>query len=258
MIGLHEVSDMRTIAFVLLTSAAFSACTFAQSTPHPVLVELFTSEGCSSCPPADALLKKINGYRVSSGQLVVALSEHVTYWNQLGWADPFSAETWTDRQSRYGDRFHLDSVYTPQVVVNGDAQMSGSDAQGILRAVRAESTSSSLQLHIDAASAQPGAVSVTYTVTGAASSPVELYAVIADDMATSSVLRGENSGRTLMHVAVARNLTRIGSIKADGMATISLHEPATIKGQPETARHLVLFAQAPGQGKVVAIESKGF
>ncbi len=248
---------MRTMAFVVLGLAAFSSRIFAQSAPHPVLVELFTSEGCSSCPPADALLKKINGYRVSSGQLVVALSEHVTYWNQLGWADPFSAETWTDRQSRYGDRFHLDSVYTPQVVVNGDAQMSGGDAQGILRAVRAEGSTSALQLRIDAASAQPGAISVTYTVTGSASAAVELYAVIADDMATSSVLRGENSGRTLMHVAVARNLTRIGSVKTDGTVTISLHSPGVIKGQPETPRHLVLFAQAPGQGKVLAIESKG-
>ncbi len=248
---------MRTLAFVVAGLAAFPYRTFAQSAPHPVLVELFTSEGCSSCPPADALLKKINGYRVSSGQWVVALSEHVTYWNQLGWADPFSAETWTDRQSRYSDRFHLDSVYTPQVVVNGNAQMSGGDAQGILRAVRAEGSPSALQLHIDAASAQPGAISVTYTVTGSASAPVDLYAVIADDMATSSVLRGENSGRTLMHVAVARNLTRIGSVKTDGTVTISLHSPGVIKGQPETPRHLVLFAQAPGQGKVLAIESKG-
>ena len=245
------------LAFSLLASVLLPGRMFAQAAPHPVLVELFTSEGCSSCPPADALLKKINGYHVSSGQLVVALSEHVTYWNRLGWADPFSAETWTDRQSRYSDRFHLDSVYTPQVVVNGDAQMSGSDAQGILRAVRAEGPASPLELHIDAASAAPDAISVTYTVKGSASGAVDLYAVIADDMATSSVLRGENSGRTLMHVAVARNLTRVGSVKADGTATISLHAPAVIKGQPETPRHLVLFAQAAGQGKVLAIESKG-
>ena len=250
---------MRTVAlaFALAASAVLPSRSLAQAATHPVLVELFTSEGCSSCPPADALLKKINGYRVSSGQLVVALSEHVTYWNQLGWADPFSAETWTDRQSRYSDRFHLDSVYTPQVVVNGDAQMSGGDAQGILRAVRAEGQGSPLQLHIDAASAQPGAVSLTYTVTGSALGPVDLYAVIADDMATSSVSRGENSGRTLSHVAVARNLTRIGSVKADGTATISLHSPGVIKGQPETPRHVVLFAQAAGQGKVLAIESRG-
>ncbi len=243
-------------AFALLLTAVLPSRMLPQAATHPVLVELFTSEGCSSCPPADALLKKINGYRVSSGQLVVALSEHVTYWNQLGWADPFSLETWTDRQSRYSGRFHLDSVYTPQVVVNGDAQMSGGDAQGILRAVRAEGPPSALQLHIDAASAQPGAISVTYTVKGAASGPVDLYAVVADDMVTSSVLRGENSGRTLTHVAVARNLTHIGSVQADGTATISLHSPGVIKGQPETPRHLVLFAQAPGQGKVLAIESK--
>ena len=142
------------------------------------------------------------------------------------------------------------------MVVNGDAQVSGSDAQGILRAVRAEKEAGSLQLHIDSASAGPGAISVTYTVSGSASAAVDLYAVIADDMATSSVVRGENSGRTLTHVAVARNLTRIGSVQAGGTATISLHSPGVIKGQPETPRHVVLFAQAPGQGKVLAIESK--
>ena len=248
---------MRTAALILFACAAFSSSMNAQSEPHPVLVELFTSEGCLSCPPADALLRKINGHRVPSGQLIIALSEHVTYWNQLGWADPFSAETWTDRQSRYGDRFHLESVYTPQAVVNGDAQMLGSDAEGILRAVGAEAGPSPLVLHIDAASAQPGLVSLTYTVTGSASGPVDLYAVIADDMATSSILRGENFGRTLTHVAVARTLTKIGSVKADSTATISLHAPSKVQGQPETPRHVVLFAQAPGQGKVLAIESKG-
>jgi hypothetical protein len=79
-----------------------------------VLVELFTSEGCSSCPPADALLRKINGKYTDSGQLIVGVSEHVTYWNYLGWSVPFSSEAYTERQSAYGLRFHLDSVCTPQ------------------------------------------------------------------------------------------------------------------------------------------------
>jgi len=94
---------------------------------HAVLVELFTSEGCSSCPPADALLRAIDGKRTEAGQLVVGISEHVTYWNRLGWADPFSSDVYTARQDGYRSHFRLDSAYTPQVVVNGEREVLGSD-----------------------------------------------------------------------------------------------------------------------------------
>jgi hypothetical protein len=90
--------------------------------PGAVLVELFTSEGCADYPPADALLRQIEGKQTESGQLIVGISEHVTYWNQLGWSDPFSSDTYTERQTAYGQRIHLDSVYTPQMVINGEEQ----------------------------------------------------------------------------------------------------------------------------------------
>jgi hypothetical protein len=77
-------------------------------------VELFTSEGCPSCPPVDALLQKVNGKYSDAGQLIVVVSEHVTYWNCLSWSDPFSSPAYTERQNPYGQRFHLDSVYTPK------------------------------------------------------------------------------------------------------------------------------------------------
>ena len=86
----------------------------AQLGHRAVLVELFTSEGCSSCPPADALLQQVNGKYSDAGQLIVGVSEHVTYWNSLGWSDPFSSPIYTERQEAYGQRFHLDSVYTPK------------------------------------------------------------------------------------------------------------------------------------------------
>src|ERR1700679_865059 len=85
-----------------------------------VLLELFTSEGCSSCPPADDLLRKIDGKRTNEGALLVGVSEHVNYWDHGGWKDPFDSSTITDRQNDYGQRFHIDSVYTPQIVVNGE------------------------------------------------------------------------------------------------------------------------------------------
>src|SRR5271156_5835625 len=107
-----------------------------------VLVELFTSEGCSSCPPADALLKLVNGSQTKGGELVVGISEHVTYWNSLGWTDPYSAPAYTDRQNAYSERFHLEGPYTPQMVINGSEEFVGSDRGALLNAVEKEDAES--------------------------------------------------------------------------------------------------------------------
>src|SRR5438132_10574049 len=97
----------------------------------PIVAELFTSEGCSSCPPADAVLARLHQKRPLPGVQLLVLSEHVDYWNDLGWKDPFSDALFTERQSRYGSR-----IYTPQVVVDGRTDVLGSDEEGILRAAR--------------------------------------------------------------------------------------------------------------------------
>src|SRR5438067_2806894 len=171
----------------------------------PILVELFTSEGCSSCPPADAVLARLHEKQPAPGVQLVVLSEHVDYWNDLGWRDPFSDALFTDRQSRYGSR-----IYTPQAVVDGRLDVLGSDEEGIIRAATA-------------AAAEPhGAVSLTarvHRVHIAATAlpthgPAQVLLAVVEDGLVSKVLHGENEGRTLPHTAVVRALKGVGSIAA--------------------------------------------
>ncbi len=224
--------------------------------PKVVLVELFTSEGCSSCPPADALLRQINGTRTDSGELIVGISEHVTYWNSLGWSDPFSSSTYTDRQNTYGERFRLDSVYTPQMVVNGGQQFVGSDKASLVQALRREEQDPApVALRILSTSVAGNSLSVHFSAAGEIPSHgVEIIAVLADDSDRSSVLRGENSGRTLTHVAVARSLSHVAKLQAATEQTVQIPLPAAL--QHAQARHLILFAQTPEGGRILGADSK--
>jgi hypothetical protein len=226
--------------------------------PKVILVELFTSEGCSDCPPADDLLRRIDRKQTDSGQLIVGISEHVTYWNYLGWSDPFSLEIYSQRQSAYGNRFGLDSVYTPQMVVNGSEQFVGSDSASLAKALRREEEQqTSTALNILSANVAHGALSVTYSATGDFPSPgLDLVAVLADDADHSTVSRGENSGRNLTHVAVARSLTHVTKLTSRTESTAQLPLPPSFQGsQPH---HVILFAQNEASGRVVAVDTKAF
>jgi len=219
---------------------------------HPVLVELFTSEGCSSCPPADEILTRMHDMHTQAGTLIVTLSEHVTYWNHDGWTDPFSDQTFTDRQSDYGKRLGVSEVYTPQVVVMGQAQVLGSDGYNILKAVDA-ARSSAVTLHIVSAKVDGKKAVLTFSVDGTLPKKgADIYAVVTDDTDTTHVLRGENKDRTITHVSVARSLTKVATVKdaTAHSATVSL--PASGGGH-----HVVLIAQESEVGKVLAVETKG-
>lgn len=219
-----------------------------------VLVELFTSEGCSSCPPADGLLRAVNGKRTADGQLIVGLSEHVTYWNQLGWRDRFSSDVFTDRQNRYAENLHLDEVYTPQMVVNGREQFVGSNGPALKAALHREANSSELDLQIISVQAEPGALTFRFRVGPLAlKRAVEIVAVITDDTDRSEVTRGENAGTALEHVAVARLLAPVALVKEAGGAEkeIRLPLPSASPASVGAGHHLVLLAQEPGTGAVL-------
>jgi hypothetical protein len=245
------MDSRKIVTLVILALMATSA--WAQKA---VLVELFTSEGCSSCPPADALLSKVNGSQTSGGQLVVGISEHVTYWNSLGWSDPYSSPAYTERQNAYSERFHLEGAYTPQMVINGAEQIVGSDRAALLHAVEKEDAEiPRMSLRIVSLSAAANTLTVNLATSGdVPKQGVDLMAVLADDSDRSNVLRGENSGRLLAHVAVARSITRVAKVKSAGNLTVQIPIPASF--QTTQGHHLILFAQTPGNGRVLGTDTK--
>ncbi len=145
-----RLRSLFTVSLTLLTTqpnlrAAAPADASSGQPTSVAIVELFTSEGCSSCPPADALLQQINFKQTAAGQLIVGLSEHVTYWNHLGWKGPYSEQTFTDRQGVYASRLSPEGSYTPQMVLNGRDQLVGSDRAALEQALRADA----LRKHAD-------------------------------------------------------------------------------------------------------------
>ena len=246
---------------LLFAPAALHAQAAAQAQtqpthPAPVLLELFTSEGCSSCPPADALLRQVNGRETAQGQLIIGLSEHVTYWNGLGWKDPYASAASTDRQNSYGARFQLDSVYTPQMVVNGREQFVGGDTRALQSAFAAEAQRSPIDLHI--LSAKLTDKDITFTYAAAALPPhsrLQLLAILTDDTDRSNVLRGENSGHLLAHTAVARSLAALGPLQPTTQRSITLPLPPSFLAAPRAAHHLVLFAQEADAGPILGADT---
>jgi len=183
--------------------------------PNPVLVELFTSEGCSSCPPADALLIRLEKLQPVPNARIIVLSQHVDYWNQLGWADPFSSALFSRRQSEYADAFGRDGIYTPQMVVDGQAEFVGSDAaraqQAIARAAAQPKAMVSVAFS-EGAAADLGNIRVALAALPA-NLPIEnadLLVAITEANLSSNVSRGENAGRSIQHTGVVRLLKSLG------------------------------------------------
>jgi hypothetical protein len=179
-----------------------SAPAAAPDTRVPILVELFTSEGCSDCPPADKLLAQLDSTQPVPGARAIVLEEHVTYWDRQGWRDPFSLDEVTDRQQQYQFRFQLPDVFTPQMVVDGATQFVGNNPNALGKALTAAAATPKQPLTIDNARWQNGAAE--FTVHSPTPSGSKLVAVLAADAAHTDVLHGENAGRTLQHVAILR------------------------------------------------------
>ncbi|WP_109485866.1 DUF1223 domain-containing protein [Occallatibacter savannae] len=212
----------------------------------PVLVELFTSEGCSDCPPADALLARLDAKQPIAGVEAIVLSEHVTYWDHLGWRDPFSLDIATQRQEEYVRRFGLNSAYTPQAVVDGASQFVGSDEHAMVAAVSKAAMMPKMNLEIE--NARWDHCVVRFAVRGEASKGLKLVVVLAANATHSEVARGENAGRVLHHTAVVRAMKEMDGVVADGRALSMEAQTGSIEGQ----MRLVVFATDVKTGRVIA------
>ena len=223
---------------------------------HPVLVELFTSEGCSSCPPADALLQRLDSAQpVAHAQLIV-LSEHVDYWDHDGWKDPYSSAALTERQRQYTRVLKLETPYTPQIIVDGSSELQPDKPQQVGKVFHEAAAAVKMPVRISEVSVDrrnPAVLLVHIEVDGRSDKdeqPADIYVATALDHAESQVSHGENSGRHLTHVAVVLQLTKIGQLEKGK----SFGETVQLKLKPGTDAkdvRIVAFVQAVESGKLL-------
>jgi hypothetical protein len=224
---------------LVLTLSGQASTPAATAQRVPVLVELFTSEGCSDCPPADALLAKLDATQPISGARAIVLSEHVTYWNHQGWNDPFSLNAMTERQEDYARRFGLDSSYTPQMVVDGTEQFVGSNAHALIAAVEKEAKTPRQSVAIEGAHWDQG--TAQFSIHANVPAGAKLVAVLAADATHQEVSGGENSGRTLHHTAVVRVMKKFNADAADGRELKLPGGPLAQKNEANDPVRLVVF-----------------
>jgi hypothetical protein len=232
-----------------------------ESSRKPVIVELFTSEGCSTCPPADELLGKLEKQQPVAGADIVPLEEHVDYWNHDGWIDPYSSAEWTERQDVYQNLFKK-VEYTPQMVVDGQVQLVGSNGREAL--VEIEKAAQQPQTDVSISSETPDnhgsqrfTVSVGKLAGNTAGDVAEIWLAVTEDGLQSSVNRGENAGRVLSHIATVRSLHKIGV--ADAGAA-----PVSFKGDPHVKfdshwksenLHVIAFVQEKKSRRILGAVS---
>jgi hypothetical protein len=196
---------VKRVLFAVILLSLVTRGSLAQAPRVPVLVELYTSEGCSSCPPADALLESLLRDQPVARAEIIPIGLHVDYFNSLGWKDTFSSSVFTARQRSYSPVAGDDNLYTPQVVVDGRDVVEGTKGDLVRRAIDSAANRPHLVVSV-AARVVADRVQLTIGVPAAPSTAekIQVMAAITEDGLSSVVTRGENNGRTLHHVAVAR------------------------------------------------------
>ena len=184
------------------------------TTVSPVLVELFTSEGCSSCPPADLLLSRLMQESPIEGVPIVALGFHVDYWDRLGWKDRFSSAAFTERQNQYAAAWKTDRIYTPQAVVDGRFEFVGTDVRRVVGAIAEAGARPHATVKVETAPGPSPSLRIDVAPPAGAALAGEVLLVIAEDNLASEVKAGENANRRLEHMAVVRRIDKVGQLKS--------------------------------------------
>jgi hypothetical protein len=228
----------------------------AETRRLPVLVELFTSEGCSSCPPIDALIQKMDATQPFPDLQLIVLSEHVDYWNHDGWKDPYSSAQFTERQEEYVSAFKLSEPYTPQVILNGAEVLRSYRAENIAGTFEKAGVAPNVPIEITSLSieetSQPVVRARVEADGKAAPRSADVYLAVALDHAESQVSAGENSGKRLAHVAVVEYLKRIGKLDS-GKSFAQDCQVKLKKGTAAGNLRVVAFVQEPGPGRVLGV-----
>jgi hypothetical protein len=214
-----------------------------------VLVELFTSEGCSSCPPADRALAFLDKEQPYPQAEVITLALHVDYWNSLGWKDEFSTALFTQRQELYAEKLKVDSTYTPQMIVDGKIEFVGSDTGKAARAIA------------EAAKVQKGKIEIVKNNDKLSVKITDLpvhensniFLAIAEDNLISNVGRGENSGKKLEHQSVVRELRSIGTLKPQEESAEIETNLQFNQGWKKENLKLVVFVQENDSRKILGV-----
>ena len=216
--------------------------TFIPAREGFALVELFTSEGCSSCPPADEVVGRLSGWK----QNVYVLSFHVDYWDYLGWKDVFSSAAYSSRQQDYGNLFHLSSIYTPQIVVNGRIQFVGSDETRLRTTIESdlkEIPKTELQMKIQ--SENKNQLTVVWTTNP--HPDLKMNLALVQNFTKDHIQKGENKGQTLNHYFTVRDFQTLPA--NTGTNTNYINIPAGL--QPSECT-MIAFLQNPQTGYIVA------
>jgi len=236
---------------ILLASCSFSPKSAPQSGNDGkkdslgfAVVELFTSEGCSSCPPADRLFKQLAiDYQ---GRNVLFIGLHVDYWDHLGWKDAYSQHLFTERQQEYAALRHTEAVYTPQVVVNGYLPVTGSDATKINKAIEKGLTNRAIATISLNQNISEDKIRVHYKTSAASRKDDRLVLVLIQRQANSEVANGENRGRSLSHINIVRSMI----FNKPGEDDIDLPIPAGLKASDV---YVAAFLQEKATGHIIAL-----
>jgi hypothetical protein len=223
----------------------------------PVVLELFTSEGCSSCPPADELLAKLEAQQPIPNVQVIALEEHVDYWDNQGWVDPFSGVAWTERQQDYAATLGNRNPYTPQLVINGHTQLPGGRATQAVQAIAAAAPEAMTKVTVTPGSFDQHGLRLNIAVERLAQnarsgdSP-QVWLAITEAGLHSSVSRGENAGRELRHASIVRELRKIGTAEQGKDVSFSSDEHVSLdsKWNRENLR-AVVFVQEKNSRQII-------